>query len=263
MNKVRRLLAAALVATATLGIAGPGLVHAADSTTGCYALGSSNLILANCGFETPDLGISGSSYKYNPPAANPPYTFNSGSGIAALNSAFNVGSPPQGTQVGFLQSYQASITRTVTFPTNGTYTLSFSFAGRAGFSDQRMNVYVGGHPLGTFLTRPSSPAGNCVYAGDHDPGSYCTGSNYLSVSIPFIVSSGATTLQFLIVDPQTGDQTTFIDDLSIVAGNGPGIPPITATPEAPSSVLFGAGAALVLLVLRRRTRNKGTSTSVS
>jgi len=153
------------------------------------------------GFELPALGTGSSAYAYDPSGS--PWSFSgsspSGSGVAGNGSAFTSGNPnaPQGTQVAFLQE-TGTISQSVDF-TAGTYVLSFQAAQRGNYqaSNQTFQVLVDGTVVGTF-----TPAGTS-YA------EYSTDS--------FTVASGPHTIEFAGIDPNGGDNTVFLDEVSLTA----------------------------------------------
>jgi uncharacterized protein YkwD len=148
------------------------------------------------GFENLSVGTGSSAYKYNP-ISGTPWTFSSSSGVAGNNSAFTSGNPsaPQGTQVAFLQ-FTGSISQTVNFAA-GTYTISFSAAQRQNYqaSKQVIEVTVDGNVVGTI-----TPSGTS-YA------TYTTGS--------FTVTAGSHTIAFIGLNPNGGDNTAFLDQITI------------------------------------------------
>ena len=150
--------------------------------------------VADSGFETVQVGSG--HYMYNPTGS--PWTFAGNSGIAANNSAFTSGNPPapQGTQVAFLQT-TGSFTQTVTGWAAGSYVLTFDAAQRGNYqaSHQDFEVLVDGTVISTFT--PS-------------------GTSYLSYStVAFTVTAGSHTITFQGLDSAGGDNTAFVDAVSI------------------------------------------------
>jgi subtilase family serine protease len=148
------------------------------------------------GFESPTVGTGASAYKYDPTSGTP-WTFSGTAGVAGNGSAFTSGNPsaPQGTQVAFLQ-FTGSISQTVNFA-SGNYTLSFSAAQRQNYqaSRQVIEVTVDGNVVGTI-----TPSGT----------SYAT---YTTSS--FTVTAGSHTIAFLGLNPNGGDNTAFLDQITI------------------------------------------------
>jgi hypothetical protein len=93
-------------------------------------------------------------------------------------------------------------------------------------------------------TNPVSTGGPGFTTGS--PAQTCQAPGNISLTVKPAgsgIPAGADTLSFTVVCP-SGTDTVNIN----ISGNG------LPTPEAPSSVLFGAGAVLVLLALRRSRR---------
>jgi hypothetical protein len=157
---------------------------------------SSSPTVSDPGFETPSVGTGSSAYKYDPTSGTP-WTFSATSGVAGNGSGFTSGNPnaPQGTQVAFLQG-TGTVSQAVTFAA-GSYTISFSAAQRQNFqsSSQTINVTLDGNTVNTI-----TPSGTS-YA------SYTTSS--------FTVSAGSHTIAFVGTNPNGGDNTAFIDQITI------------------------------------------------
>jgi hypothetical protein len=149
--------------------------------------------VADGGFETPSLGKGG--YQYSPTGSS--WTFSNGSGIATNGSAFTSKNPnaPQGTQVAFLQK-TGLIRQKIRFAA-GSYQISFDAAQRKGVnkSVQNFQVLIDGQVVGTF-----TPNGF-----KYKP--YSTSS--------FTVSAGSHILSFQGLDSNGGDNTVFIDVVTI------------------------------------------------
>jgi hypothetical protein len=147
------------------------------------------------GFETPHLGTGSSAYRYNPSGSA--WTFSTSSGLAGNSSAFTSGNPPapDGTQVAFLQK-SGTVSQSITF-TAGTYVLSVSAAQRANVqsNSQTFQVLVDGIVVATF-----TPPGSAYTV-------MTTGS--------FTVTAGTHTLLFRGLNPNGGDNTTFIDQVRV------------------------------------------------
>ncbi len=149
----------------------------------------------DAGFEQPSVGAG--HFEYQP--AGSPWAFSPGAGISANNSGFTAGNPPapQGTQVALLQG-TGSFSQTVTGWAPGSYRITFSAAQRGNVqaSHQNFDVLVDGVVVGTFT--PS-------------------GTSYQSSSTTvFSVAEGAHTITFQGLDSAGGDNTAFVDDVSIV-----------------------------------------------
>ena len=146
--------------------------------------------MADAGFETPSLGYG--NYQYSPTGSR--WTFSSGAGIAANGSAFTSSNPnaPQGTQVAFLQ--QTGLIRQKISFAAGSYQISF-YAAQRKKNNQDFQILIDGQVVGTF-----TPDG-AKYK------QYSTGS--------FTVGAGSHVLTFQGLDSNGGDNTAFIDAVTI------------------------------------------------
>ena len=151
--------------------------------------------LLDGGFEQPPLTA-------NTLAADPggmPWAFSGTAGVASNGNSTEAQNAPAGTQAGFLQN-TGSMSQSVYLDT-GTYQVSFLAA--QGTTDQtnyqEIEVLVDGTPYGTI-----------------DP----VNTSYASYqSSTFAVTAGAHTIELLGVNPLGGDDTAFIDQVSVSAAN--------------------------------------------
>jgi hypothetical protein len=154
--------------------------------------------LQDPGFEIPALGSGASAFQYDPAAS--PWTFVGQAGISGNGSGFTSGNPnaPQGSQVAFLE-YTGGFNQAVTLNA-GLYSISFSASQRATYqsSSQTFQVLVDGVAMGSFM--PSGTA----YA------------NF--TTSPFTLAAGIHTIAFVGLNPNGGDNTAFVDQVSL---NGP------------------------------------------
>jgi hypothetical protein len=157
--------------------------------------------------------VGAGNYVYDPSGSA--WTFSgapgNGSGLTGNNSPFTSGNPnaPVGTQVAFLQG-TGTITQSVAGWAAGTYTVSFDAAqrGNHGVSLENFEVLVDGNVVGTF-----GPTGTTYQT-------YTTNA--------FTVTAGAHTIEFLGLDSAGGDNTAFLDAVTVavastVTTNGPAI----------------------------------------
>jgi hypothetical protein len=152
--------------------------------------------IANAGFETPALGTG---YQYN--IAGNAWQFNSsaggGSGITGNQSGFTSGNPnaPAGTQVAFIQA-TGTISQTLHFDA-GKYIIGFQAAQRGNFQhgDEDFQLLIDGTIIGNFFP------GNTSYA------------TFSSTS--FTVTAGDHALVFQGIDSKGGDNSVFIDAITI------------------------------------------------
>jgi hypothetical protein len=150
---------------------------------------------SDANFQTPLQGYGFGGYRYSPTGS--PWTFTGGAGLTSNGSAFTSGNPnaPGGSQVAFLQD-NAIISQAVNF-TGGNFVISFDAAQRANWqaSYQTIAVYVDGTRVGT--VRPTS-------------------TSYLAYSTSaFSMTAGMHTLEFIGLDPLGGDNTAFLDGVTI------------------------------------------------
>ena len=147
------------------------------------------------GFENPNVGVGPTAYKLNPTGT--PWTYTGQAGVAGNGSAFTSGNPsaPEGTQVGVIQQ-TGKMSQTVNLAA-GTYSVSFAAAQRGNFqvSSQTIEVLVDNLIVGVF-----TPAG----------ASYST-----LTTGPFTVTTGTHTLSIVGLDPNGGDNTAFIDQVTV------------------------------------------------
>jgi len=151
-------------------------------------------LIGDSGFEQVVVGAG--QFKYDPTGS--PWAFSGSSGISGNNSGFTSGSPPapQGSQVAFVQA-TGSFTRTVADWAAGSYVLTFDAAQRENVqaSQENFSVLIDGTVVDIFT--PSS-------------------TSYQSYSTAmFTVTAGTHTITFQGLDSAGGDNTAFIDDVSI------------------------------------------------
>jgi hypothetical protein len=155
--------------------------------------------MLDAGFELTSL--SAGQFSYNTPGSA--WVFTGTSGVSSKSSAFTAANPaaPEGDRVAFLQS-RGSFSQSVGL-TAGTYVLQFSAAQRGGqVGKQTFQVLLDGQVIGTFNT--------------------LSGTSYTQLTTStFSVTSGSHTLTFLGTNLAGGDQTVFLDKLSIIE-QGPG-----------------------------------------
>jgi hypothetical protein len=151
--------------------------------------------LADSGFEASV--VNPGFTKYNP--AGTGWTFSASSGVTTSGSDFTSGNAnaPQGGQTAFLQQL-SSMSQVVTF-TAGNYAVAFSAAQRANFaSNQTFQVLVDGNLIGS-------------YDG-------ISGAGYTPLqTINFAATAGSHTITFQGTNLHGGDNTIFIDEVTIIA----------------------------------------------
>ncbi len=149
--------------------------------------------IADGSFEVPAMALN--AYQYAPNGS--PWQFVGGAGVCSNGSAFGNPIAPDGVQSAFLQS--GSISESAYFDA-GTYTLSFQAAQRvvaAVANTQAVQVLVDGTQVGVV-----TPTG-ITYA------SYQTSN--------FTVTTGTHTVALVGLNPQGGDNTAFVDEMTTAA----------------------------------------------
>ena len=153
--------------------------------------------LVDGGFEAVSVGTG--YFAYAPTGSA--WAFSGGAGVSGNGSGFTSGNPaaPQGQQVAFIQGTGA-LSQSLAGWAAGSYTVSFQAAQRGNYytSVEDFQVLVDGAVVGTF-----KPTGTSYQK-------YTTSS--------FTVTAGAHTLAFRGLDSAGGDNTAFIDSVSIQAG---------------------------------------------
>ncbi len=145
------------------------------------------------GFEEPQIPTS-PGHTYSPSGG---YWIHIGaSGIVSNDGGFGNPTSPQGIQACLLQQ-TGSVQQSMNFATSGAFKVKFKAAQRTG-SNQTFKVYADAILVGTI--NPSSTS--------YLP--YTTNS--------FALSAGNHIIKFVGTNPLGGDNTAFIDDISIVAG---------------------------------------------
>jgi hypothetical protein len=175
--------------------------------------------ILNAGFETPHIG----GYLYTPAGASWNFTGGqgNGSGITANNSGFTSQNTPapQGTQVGFVQSY-GSISQTVSGFNPGTnYTIIFAAAHRAGGNQhggESWNVTIDGNVIGRFNPGPGA-------------------TSYVDYNANFTAGAVNHNLAFVGTDLATGDNTVFIDNVRVTPSLQSASPTVTLTSPTDNS----------------------------
>jgi hypothetical protein len=206
-------------------------------------------VIANAGFETPNLG---SSYQYDPTGTGVGWIFSAqtnttgGAGIAANGSGFGVGGPgfgesgsgapaPQGSQVGFLQSTDSQISQVLSgFTVGDQYSVTFLAAQRPTSTvfglntfSQTIEVFLGSVLVGSF-----TPTSSTAYT------SFSTVPITITDDLPHTLTFIGTNAAWIAagMPVQRSDNTAFIDEVSL-----------SSVPE-PSSGLLVATAVLVALL---------------
>jgi hypothetical protein len=182
----------------------------------------------NADFSTPSIAnlpptpenstIRMQGYFPNPTGAGVGWTFDSSSGVQQNGSQLGAPTAPlPGTQTGYIRNY-GTISQSISFPTSGTYKLSFYLAAGLANSNLQFQVSIDGTPIKNIMrasTSFSSPT-----------------------TVPFSAPQGLHTLSFagagqlnaLVV------QTFFIDQVSITLVPTPPPPPGGTGPQITSAV---------------------------
>jgi hypothetical protein len=174
-------------------------------------------VIPNFSFELPSLGAG--NYRYNPSGGS--WAFNgaspNGSGIVANGSAFGNPNAPLGSQAAFVQEY-GTISQTLSgFTPGNTYTLAYSAAQRGG-SRQTWNVKIDGTTIQS-----------------NSPGS----TSYTDYMATFVATATSHTLTFVGTDLAGGDNTVFLDCVSLTSPLQPVAPVVMLTAPTNSASFIG------------------------
>jgi hypothetical protein len=164
-------------------------------------------VIANYSFEVPSIG--GGNYQYNPTGASWTFTGASpnGSGLVANGSGFSNPNAPLGGQSAFVQEH-GTISQTITgFKPGTNYVLTYAAAQRPGNS-QSWNVLID-----STVIQANSPGG----------------ASFATYTAVFKATATSHKLTFAGTDLATGDNTVFIDDVSITSPPQPVAPVVTLT----------------------------------
>ena len=190
---------------------------AGSTTSNAAAISITNSIYTmypvNNGFELPNLGAGG--YATNPSGAT--WTFTGYGGISANGSPYGTtgatngnqnpaGTTSSGGQAALVQSYGSnpSISQTMILPGSATIVVNFAIEQREG-NAQSMTVYIDDVSLGTFTTASTSS----FVSFQSQPTTLATAGNH--------------TLRFSGNNPTGGDNTLFLDDVSLTVSAPPTI----------------------------------------
>jgi hypothetical protein len=183
------------------------------SSTPSVAAGGGIPVFLNPSFEIPV--TSGATYE--PSGAS--WTFTNNAGIQDNGSVYSglAVIAPNGNQTAFLQGVSGTLgtmTQTVNFLA-GTFTISFYGAERPGQS-QPVLITVDGTSIGTYTP---------------------TSSSFAKITTsPFTVTAGNHTVEFSTTT-SSGDNTTFIDLVTIGTSSGGGSPPIITSSTSASGTM--------------------------
>jgi hypothetical protein len=202
------------------------------------ATSASAQIVKDGGFESPFTGALEMPGILHTPGT-PDWTFLGGSGLIIGNGTLmNTPNmlPGQGNQFAFLQANARRdwgyITQSITIPTSGTYFLSFLNSARgAGCcgGNTIFDVLLGTNQIGQFTT--------------------ATNDGWSTKGASFYADAGTYELTFTTDTKLAGDNTTFIDNVSIEQALT-----VTATPEPASMALVATGLLSFAGIATRRKR---------
>ena len=171
-------------------------------------------VITNFSFENPNIGTGGGSYQYSPAGASWIFSARSGdngAGIVGNGSAFNNANAVLGTQAGFVQAF-GSLSQTLSGFTPGRiYTINFAAAQRSGASQH------GGESWDVKV--------NNVVIQSYSPGS----TSYTNYSATFTATAASQTLAFTGTDLAGGDNTVFIDNITLLSPLLPAAPAVVLT----------------------------------
>ena len=205
-------------------------INAFTDVTQTLKTATPTLNIANADF-TMSSGLANGNFGYNPSGAS--WTFVGQSGISANGSPFSDGSPSG--FAGFIQN-TGSISQAISFPTAGTYTLSFFTEGRGGG--------YGPNPFDVELGLNGANFANIPGIGTNGLVTPNGTSSYNLVTGTFTITTpGSYTLDFVGTnDPNVSEQdlTSTITDVGI-ALPGSGILPATTPLTVASGAYFDLG----------------------
>jgi len=194
-----------------------------DSPTVTINVVNSNM---NLSFERPVIGSG--NYAYSPTGGS--WVFGgasgNGAGLVANGSGFANPNAPQGVQAAFVQGYGAFSQALNGFTPGVTYTIGFSAAQRGSVQNggESWNVMIDGAVIATF-----------------SPG----GTNYANYTATFTAWAGTHTLAFVGTDYAFGDNTVFLDNVSISPGISQ-VPPVIALTSPANNAVFSAANPVTL-----------------
>ena len=184
--------------------------------------------------------VGAGNFQYDPTGS--PWAFSGSSGISGNNSGFTSGNPPapQGSQVAFIQT-TGSFSQSVAGWAAGSYVLTFDAAQRENYlaSHQNFNVLIDGSVVGTFT--PS-------------------GTSSQSYSTPaFTVAAGTHTITFQGLDSAGGDNTAFVDAISLAPAGTVAGGTVSITPTVLTTLITNPGMGLESMYGTKATdHNNGT-----
>lgn len=197
--------------------------------------------LADGGFETQAAGVSNYCYFGQDTAGGPACSSGAWTGSGAglqieTNSAWPGTLSPDGTHYAFVQA-AGVLSQTFVSDVSGSFAVSWLEAGRPSgvqFGDETYNVTINGTSLGTFSSQTNQP----FTLTTSDPFNFVLGNTY--------------TLSFNGLTPfSSGDNTVFIDAVSLAAAAGPG--PI---PEPATWMMMLLGVGAIGIALRSDAKGK-------
>jgi hypothetical protein len=159
-------------------------------------------LIVNGSFETPDVSGQPGGFQIQPTNSN--WTFGTTTGIAANGSTYTKQNPdaPEGTQVGFIQGNNNSISQTVALRAGVIYQITFYAAERAtDTGTQPVEVLVG--PAGGSLT--------AVGTATPVSSTYARHTYYYTAT-----ATGSYTFQFTGLTAAGSDNMALIDDVRVV-----------------------------------------------
>jgi beta-lactamase regulating signal transducer with metallopeptidase domain len=181
-------------------------VSSPGRTLGVQANGTTEGVIQNPNFETPDVTGSDAYFNFITGIKNSGWTFKGMAGIAKNGSGYTYpayrGGTPYGNQFAYLQSFQGnngSMSQTLSNLSAGNYTFSFAASqrdkvGRDNSQNQTVNVLVDGISVGSFI-----PPDTNWYS-------------YQTTPIPLSAGDHTLTFKCLLIN---GDATILIDNIGI------------------------------------------------
>jgi len=185
-----------------------------------------NLTVINYSFETPTVATyvyqspvpSGSHMQNFAATSGIGWTFSGGAGIDCnASKTFYPVNAPNGAQAAFLQDSGSAISQSISFPSTGSYKVSWSSVGRGGtYGPKQLELLIDGSVIGSVFTPRQS-----------------AWTSYTSPSVS--LAGGNHSVEFRGTTNGSGDLSSCIDDVQMVAlqagviPSGPGMGNVTGT----------------------------------
>jgi hypothetical protein len=193
-------------------------------------------VVANCSFETNNVGSTSGFLYSNQGLVAAPWTFTARSGVSGINNGSFGMTGADASYNAFLQQFSgdspqalASIAQNLTLAANTNYTLTALSELRPGFAANPVTVLFNGTAIGTITaTSGTTPTNNVL--------TFSTTTTGATGALMFRSAGTAT----------SGDIDLLLDNVSIAVG--------AAVPEPVTFAMIGLGLAGISLLRRRAAR---------